>query len=118
MAKKHKITKCQSIIPTLSKLKSILINGNVVIFGFTVYSNFQSESTSSTGILTMPNTNDTILGAHSVVIVGYNDNKQHFIISNSFGKAWGDKGYFYMPYQYILNPNLCYEFWIIQEVSI
>ncbi|UJR18050.1 hypothetical protein I4U23_004951 [Adineta vaga] len=40
---------------------------------------------------------------HTVVIVGYDRSAQHFIVRNSWGENWGDRGYFYMPYTFIYN---------------
>ena len=39
------------------------------------------------------------LGGHAMTIVGYDDNNEHFIIRNSWGSFWGDKGYCYFPYE-------------------
>ena len=30
---------------------------------------------------------------------------------------WGDKGYFYMPYEYICHPALAHDFWAINWVD-
>ena len=30
---------------------------------------------------------------------------------------WGDKGYFYMPYEYICHPALAHDFWAINWVE-
>ena len=30
---------------------------------------------------------------------------------------WGDKGYFYMPYEYICHPSLASDFWAINWVE-
>lgn len=35
---------------------------------------------------------------HAVTVVGYDDEKKHFIIRNSWGDDWEDKGYTYMDY--------------------
>ena len=40
-----------------------------------------------------------ITSGHAVVIVGYNDDDQCFIVRNSWGTNWGDQGYFYYPYR-------------------
>ena len=34
--------------------------------------------------------------------VGYDDDRGVFIIRNSWGSNWGDNGYFYMPYEFII----------------
>ena len=48
----------------------------------------------------MPSPTDTLLGGHAVCIVGYDDSRSIFIGRNSWGKSWGDRGYFYIPYDY------------------
>ena len=40
-----------------------------------------------------------------MLIVGYSDAKQVFIVRNSWGTHWGDNGYCYMPYDYAGNPE-------------
>lgn len=35
---------------------------------------------------------------HSVLIVGYNDNENYWICKNSFGRNWGEDGYFRIKY--------------------
>jgi len=35
---------------------------------------------------------------HAIVLVGYDDQKNHWIIRNSWGPTWEDKGYGYIPY--------------------
>lgn len=42
---------------------------------------------------------DEYMGGHAMAIVGYDDDKEHFIIRNSWGKEWGDQGYTYFPYK-------------------
>lgn len=43
---------------------------------------------------------NTAEGGHAVAIVGYEDD--HFIVRNSWGKQWGDKGYAYASDAYAL----------------
>ncbi|MFH1282159.1 MAG: C1 family peptidase [bacterium] len=35
---------------------------------------------------------------HVVVIVGYNDNSEYWIVKNSWGSSWGEEGYFKVGY--------------------
>jgi C1A family cysteine protease len=43
--------------------------------------------------------NDTSTYGHAMVVVGYNDSINAFKILNSWGKNWGEDGYFWMPYK-------------------
>ena len=61
----------------------------------------------------MPNLNEKVLGGHAVMAVGYNDDKKVIIVRNSWGVNWGDNGYFYMPYAFITDKNMCSDFWSI-----
>ena len=49
--------------------------------------------------------------------VGYDDATREFLIRNSWGPDWGLKGYFKMPYSYLLSPKLASDFWTIRSVS-
>lgn len=44
---------------------------------------------------------------------GYDDSNDAFVVQNSWGKAWGDGGYFHMPYDYITHPALASDFWAL-----
>jgi len=51
---------------------------------------------------------DKFLFGHAMAVVGYDDTKQHFILRNSWGDNWGDKGYCYMKYE---DFKYSYECW-------
>jgi len=95
-----------------------LSNGYSVIIGFSVYDSFMSMNVAKTGMMPYPNTKrEKLLGGHAVLLVGYDKNKKVFIARNSWGTGWGDRGYFYMPFQVIQNTNMSSDFWIIKSVS-
>jgi len=75
----------------------------------------QSDATAKTGIVTMPSAGDTCDGGHAVVVVGYDNAKNggSWIMRNSWGAAWGDKGYFYLPYAYLTDHNLAMDIYLM-----
>ncbi|HWU45071.1 MAG TPA: C1 family peptidase, partial [Bdellovibrio sp.] len=43
-------------------------------------------------------TSGEMMGGHAVSIVGYDDTMSAFIVRNSWGEEWGDKGFVYVSY--------------------
>ena len=117
IAKEHRSLQYKRVEQKIDQLKSALSNGFPIVFGFVVYESFESEETTKTGIVTMPEKRESILGGHAVCIIGYDDNKGTFKVRNSWGEKWGDKGYCYFPYKYILNSNLASDFWTITRIK-
>lgn len=102
---------------SLAQMKSCLASGNVFVFGFTVYASFESQIVANTGIVPMPVTGEQVLGGHAVCCVGYDDSKKWVICRNSWSDGWGDQGYFYMPYTYMMHAGLTSDLWTIRTVS-
>jgi len=115
-AKKNQIKSYQRLVNSLNQLQSCIAEGFPFVFGFTVYESFMTAEVAKTGLVPMPKRTEKVLGGHAVMAVGYDDKKQVFIVRNSWGKGWGDKGYFYMPYAYITDQNKCDDFWTIRLI--
>lgn len=113
-ASTRRITSYQRLI-SLTDMKSCLAKGFPFVFGFLVYSGFESDEVANTGILNIPLESEELVGGHAVLAVGYDDTTGRFIIRNSWGENWGQKGYFTMPYEYITNQNLADDFWMIMS---
>lgn len=93
-------------------------NGFPVVIGFLVYQSFMSPDVARTGLMPYPNTRrERLLGGHAVLLVGYDKTKQHYIVRNSWGTSWGDRGYFYMPFRVIQDSRMSSDFWIVQSVQ-
>jgi C1A family cysteine protease len=116
-AKQNLVKEYLAIGQNLPTLKSKLAQGYPIVFGITVYSSLESDSVADTGLVPMPGPTEECLGGHCVVIVGYDDSKSAFLVRNSWGTDWGIGGYFWLPYAYVLNPDLASDFWIIQLVA-
>lgn len=115
-AKTHHSIEYKRVEQTLDQLKQCLVEGYPFVFGFEVYSSFESPEVASSGNMPIPKDGEELLGGHAVCAVGYDDSKKVFIVRNSWGVIWGDKGYFYMPYAYITNASKCSDFWTIHKV--
>jgi len=112
----YQVTKYFSL-HTLGEMKHTLASGYPFVFGFAVYESFESPEVTKTGIVPMPALGERVVGGHAVCAVGYDDGKQYVIVRNSWGAAWGDHGYFYLPYAYVTNPSLSSSFWTIRDME-
>ncbi|MBQ3619663.1 MAG: hypothetical protein II939_16075 [Bacteroidales bacterium] len=101
-AKNNSISKFERIDLDLNTWKSVLAEGYPIIFGVQIYSSFMNPRN---GFISMPRSNDQPEGGHAMCCVGYSDPDRVFIVRNSWGHQWGDKGYCYIPYDYMMNRN-------------
>ena len=116
-ALEHTASQVQNIYNNISQMKISLVNGDPFVVGIAIFSSFESFTVAKTGIVPMPTKKDQLLGGHAVVCVGYDDSKQLWIMRNSWSTMWGDKGYFYLPYSYLVNPSLSSDLWCIQKIK-
>lgn len=108
------IFKVNKLSQNLEQLKQSLINGNPIIFGMVVFESF--EEIGQDGIMKMPQPNEKICGGHCQLICGFFEDKKVFIVRNSWGDKWGDKGYSYISYDFITNREYCSDFQSISSV--
>lgn len=113
----HEATQFLSVNQDLNSMLSCLASGFPIVFGFTVYSSFESDAVAKSGILGMPKANEEVEGGHCVSLVGYDKAKKLFLVRNSWGTDWGQDGYFWMPFDYVLDSNLADDFWTIRMVA-
>jgi C1A family cysteine protease len=104
----------------LKDIKTKLSASLPSMFGFTVYSSISQAATN--GEIPFPSTGEKILGGHAVDVVGYDDKKvvKHtasgaqtkgaLLIRNSWGTSWGQSGYGWLPYDYVLK-GIAEDFW-------
>jgi C1A family cysteine protease len=96
-AAKYKISEYHRIADA-SMLKAALAAGDVVALGMLVYNSFESQKVATTGIVPTPKRGEQQLGGHEVLIVDYytKGTTTYYKILNSWGKNWGQNGYFVM----------------------
>ena len=115
-ALKYKISS-YSVIPInanlLTNIKNAIINKKPVLIAVAVYSSFETITVAKTGMVPLPNIRtEQLLGGHEMCLIGYDDTKKLFTVANSWGSGWGVRGLCYIPYAYLSNPNLAFEFTI------
>jgi C1A family cysteine protease len=110
----HKISEYMRAVELID-YQTALAAGLPVAFGFTVYDSFQSDEVAQTGVVPMPAKSESSLGGHAVLMVGYDDASQRVIVRNSWGSAWGQGGYFTLPYAYVTDRTLSDDFWVITK---
>jgi C1A family cysteine protease len=113
----HQAVVYRSVSQQLNQMQACLATGTPIVFGFSVYESFESEQVARTGVLEMPAPREKQVGGHAVVAVGYDNPSQRFLVRNSWGTSWGQKGYYTMPYGYVTNSQLAQDFWAIYAVE-
>jgi C1A family cysteine protease len=111
----------------LASVKKYLEAGIPSMFGFW---GFPSNDKSDTkGGIPYPDEGEKADWGHAIVAVGYDDSKKiknltnnklttgALLFRNSWGSAWGDKGYGWLPYDYVLN-NLALDFWSLLGIDL
>jgi len=106
----------------LASIKKSLASSLPLMFGFTVYSSI-AQSNTNHGKIPYPERGDKVEGGHAVVAAGYDDGMKirnvaagarettgAILVRNSWGAGWGDQGYGWLPYDYILK-GLAIEWW-------
>jgi C1A family cysteine protease len=82
-------------------MKAILIGDQPVILGIQMSTPILLPVN---GHIALPTPTDMLAEGHAMLIVGYDDGgsgRGEWLVRNSWGDGWGDRGYGYLPYQYV-----------------
>ncbi|UJR27970.1 hypothetical protein I4U23_009228 [Adineta vaga] len=93
----------------LVAMKTCLANQVPFLIGIKLLDSATSEAKRNNGYISMPDPSSitvALTGTHAVLVVGYDDRTRHFIVRNSWGRDWGIDGYFYIPYDYLIEKRL------------
>jgi C1A family cysteine protease len=110
----------------LTNLKKYLQAGVPSMFGFWGFPSF--DACDVKGGIPYPCPDEQAQWGHAIVAVGYDDAKEiknskcdttttgALLIRNSWGTGWGDQGYGWLPYDYVLN-KLALDFWSLLSME-
>jgi C1A family cysteine protease len=94
----------------VDRILQALEAGLPVVFGFTCFSNLSEAD--STGYIRMPGRYDREEGGHAIVAFGADTRSRHLWGPNSWSEQWGDGGYWYLPFDYVLH-GYADDFWAV-----
>lgn len=108
----------------LAQIRTHLAAGVPSSLGFPLYASALTEAKKS-GRLPLPRSGEKALASHAVLVVGYDDGMEiaavgeggesargAFLVKNSWGTDWGERGYGWLPYAYLLE-GLAKDAWVM-----
>lgn len=110
----------------LKSIKNYIANGIPCMFGFYGFPSFDASDVK--GGIPFPCQSEYAEWGHAVAAVGYDDKIKvknlkcnrttvgALLIRNSWGTKWGDQGYGWLPYEYVLS-GLASDFWSILSME-
>ena len=117
-ASKDLVLQSAAVEQVLNQMIGCLADGYPFQIGMSVYDSFESDAVAASGIVPMPDLNtEALLGGHSPLVVGSDDASARFLVRNSWNTTWGMGGYFTIPYDFLLDPNLASDFQTIRSVE-
>jgi len=105
IARKYRLNTYYRRVRTVAECKAVLVQ-MPVIAAVTITEDWYNAVQGRIPQLQEPHTPNA---THSVLLVGFDDQKSEFMFQNSWGIEWGDKGFGYLPYEVLRET--CVESW-------
>lgn len=118
-AESRKVTEAKNVSLNLDTMRAALAQGYPLLISAR---SFHAYVQDANGVIEPPSAEELAQDAnnnHAMVICGYTDRDGgYFIVRNSWGVTWCDKGYCYMPYDYVLTPNALNKAYVITGINV
>jgi uncharacterized tellurite resistance protein B-like protein len=116
----HFLVEDNALVATdLDAWRAVLAEGYPIVFGIALFESFDRQR--RPGLVPMPSPDEVAREEHSghaMLAVGYSDRDRVFIVRNSWGERWGDRGYCYIPYDYLMSPEHNRgDSWIVRRIQ-
>jgi hypothetical protein len=117
---RFKIAEAEYVETDLDLYRHTLAEGYPIAFCLNTFTSFD-DATENRGRVPVPKKAEQVReehGWHAMLCVGYLDKDQMFIVRNSWGNEWGDNGYCYIPYKYVIHEDLNgHDTWVVKSVE-
>ena len=101
---------------TKEKIMDAIYRGYPVVYGKRLFESFMTNKVAELGIVPYPKKCwEEEVGGHAMFIIDYE--KDYVIEKNSWGDNWGFQGCCRVPWKYVLDGNLCFDFWTIYQIE-
>ena len=109
-AQPYKFMKVYHVINNISIIKRVLYNKYPILVGFSLYYKLTKVGNS----MWIPNENiEQNIGGIGGVLVGYIEEREVFIMDQTYGNNFGQNGYILIPYKYITNNKYTFEMYVL-----
>jgi len=103
-------------VPQGPGVRAALADGLPVVFGMMLRESFHRASAGK-GIVPLPADGDLPIGGHAMLIVGYDTEARMYLVRNSWGEQWGDRGYCRIPFAMVDDPAMSWDFWTVRSIE-
>ncbi|MDP2940988.1 MAG: C1 family peptidase [Candidatus Omnitrophota bacterium] len=107
-AKRFRISAYARLQGLLEMKRSLAVNGPFLC-GVRVFASWFKQGRVKNGIIPLPRKNERAIGGHAICVMGYDERQGLFKFKNSWGRKWAEKGYGYLPYEYM--DKYCSDAW-------
>lgn len=107
VAKNHRKIIYKKVARTILGIKTIMAEYRLIIASIKVSSSGIEENISLEKVFQPA-------GGYCILICGWDDVSRKFKFLNSMGEKWGDSGYGTIQYEFLLDPKLTMDLWVIE----
>jgi len=109
-AQPYKFIKVYHVVNNIDIIKRVLYNKYPILVGFSLYYKLTKVGNS----MWTPNENiESNIGGVGGVLVGYIEDREVFIMAQTYGNNFGQNGYILIPYNYITNKQYTFEMYVL-----
>jgi hypothetical protein len=85
----------------INDIKKTLIDGKPILLSCKIFKQFTSNEANDYGKIILPKICEKNIDIISCCIYGYRNSNKTFICMYNIGNNWGEKGFFYLPFDYV-----------------